>query len=436
MYYSQEQINRAQDVGIVGYFSRLGCSCEREGREIHIHGYGGFFVKEDTQEWYIHSEQYGGKGLIDCLMKMNNITFPQALNEILCGEAPNSETKPNSQYFSYTPQTYSGKVPGGDTPHKSEKPPTEFVMPQRGNDNKRVFAYLTKTRGISPQVVNELIKADLLYQDIKGNAVFLDIKDGKPCGAEFHGTGSKNYTIGNAKYDEIKNRRIIKVEPYIAELMSQFLKDDKEIQYVGYVYPTEAKIVADPANIQTISDIAEALHNSDLETEIESLNTEVKRRLKSFNGVTEGTAGNFFEYKKSETPTGAYVFESAIDMMSFMHLHPEAKNCEFVSMGGLKPSVVETLLERNLKVALCVDNDDKGKKFCNKFRDKCYILNECEKSGVKDYNELLQIRYPKPSFIGQVQKAVKWAGKVHEKRELAREELQNGKINRNQPLEA
>jgi len=87
-----------------------------------------------------------------------------------------------------------------------------------------------------------------------------------------------------------------------------------------------------------------------------------------------GTNENFFEYCKTQNPEKAYVFESAIDMMSFMHLHPNAENCEFVSMGGLKPSAVNTLLQRNLKVVLCVDNDEAGKNFCKKFEGKCSVF--------------------------------------------------------------
>ena len=38
-----------------------------------------------------------------------------------------------------------------------------------------MYSYLTKTRGLSPEVVNALIKAGLLYQDTRyGNAVFIN----------------------------------------------------------------------------------------------------------------------------------------------------------------------------------------------------------------------------------------------------------------------
>jgi hypothetical protein len=48
-----------------------------------------------------------------------------------------------------------------------------FSLPESAPDNKRVFAYLTKSRNIDPAVVNSLIKSNQLYQDNRGNCVFV-----------------------------------------------------------------------------------------------------------------------------------------------------------------------------------------------------------------------------------------------------------------------
>ena len=53
----------------------------------------------------------------------------------------------------------------------------EFVLPKRGQDHRRVFAYLTRTRGISSETVNRLIRDGLLYQEPDhGNAVFVTVE--------------------------------------------------------------------------------------------------------------------------------------------------------------------------------------------------------------------------------------------------------------------
>lgn len=413
MLYSKEQIERANAQSISDFFRSMGYSVDYESGEMHIHGFGGLKVDEERKLFHIHSRQVGGYGLVYCLQTALGMSYPEAIKTALNGEMPNSNTKD----FSYTKRQFSN----GELPPKREKPVKEFIMPQKDKNNRRIISYLTEQRRISPQVVNELINTGLLFQDIKGNAIFLDVKDGVPCGAEFHGTGRKKYTIGKAKYADIENRTVIKTEPYIAYQVGEILKDEKDIKYVGYIYENDANIAANEQDAKLITDIIEAVRNSDIDKKM--LESTVKQKLKSFNGVAEGTAGNFFEYVKFPNPQGAYVFESAIDMMSFMHLHPSAKNCEFVSMGGLKPSVVETLLQRGLKVALCVDNDEKGKYFCESFGDRCTVFTECHKHGVKDFNELLQKLNPKKNFTDTVKRISEWSDRVQEKAAAAKEAL-------------
>ena len=53
----------------------------------------------------------------------------------------------------------------------------EFVLPEKAQNNRRVFAYLTITRGISRETVNRLIRDGLLYQEPDhGNAVFVTVE--------------------------------------------------------------------------------------------------------------------------------------------------------------------------------------------------------------------------------------------------------------------
>ena len=46
---------------------------------------------------------------------------------------------------------------------------------------RRAYAYLTKTRWIDPDVVQDFVDRKMLYQDVKGNCVFLAYgADGEP----------------------------------------------------------------------------------------------------------------------------------------------------------------------------------------------------------------------------------------------------------------
>ncbi len=58
-----------------------------------------------------------------------------------------------------------------DTPKIEKKP---FALPQKNaGQYKHVYAYLLKTRCINRNVINDMIRRDFLYEDIRGNATFV-----------------------------------------------------------------------------------------------------------------------------------------------------------------------------------------------------------------------------------------------------------------------
>ena len=118
--------------------------------------------------------------------------------------------------------------------------------------------------------------------------------------------------------------------------------------------------------------------------EIQGTNAE-----KRYKGVAAGTSDSLFSVTIG-TPTKAYVFESAIDLLSFRQLANQQKiqNSVLVSMAGLKPNSLKTLSERGLQLFACVDNDEAGRNFIsnNNLTQRNHILKEF---GVKDFNELL-----------------------------------------------
>ena len=158
MLYTEEQIQRANERSISDYFRHEGYSCKKIRSETHIAGFGGFYVKDSTipNQFYIHSQQKGGVGLVNCLMKVFDMPFKDAVRTALDGELGQTErTDSNTKYTSQY-RTAAPSVP---------EPKPEFVMPEKGADNRRVYSYLTKTRCIDPSIVNEFIRAGVLYQD-------------------------------------------------------------------------------------------------------------------------------------------------------------------------------------------------------------------------------------------------------------------------------
>lgn len=393
MFYTEEQIKRANERSISEYFRTAGYNCKQIRSETHIAGFGGFYVKDTVipNQFYVHSQQTGGIGLVSCLMKVLNMPFKEAVQTALDGEQGRGDGKTG---HTSTPRYVQTK----------NVPKPEFEMPQNGVDNRKAYSYLTKTRYINPEVVNAFIRAGVLFQDTKGNAVFLHRENGKPCGAEIHGTGGKSYTVGNSKYSDFTDRKVIPTEPYIAELLDRKLKNT-DVKFAGYVYEKNANIVADNKNFNVISDAISEILGSNIDQD--AVENDVYSKLKNYKGVAPGTTESYFSYDKGN-PQKAFVFESAIDLMSFMSLHPDVTDCKFAAMAGLKPNVVEKLLEKNMPVTLCVDNDTAGEKFAGRFGSQVKVFTECRHYGVKDFNELLTARKTVP-FKDKVNAVKCWA---------------------------
>lgn len=279
-----EQVEKARQASLADFFIQNGYETERSRSELHVKGYGGLYVNIETNEWYCFSQadKHGGRNAINCLTDIIGMDFKSAV-EALTGER-----------LSHRDYRQISKAP----PEKKE-----LVLPERAADMRKVFAYLCQTRLLDREIISALAHEGLLYQDNRGNAVFLHKdENGKTVGAEIQGTNAE----------------------------------------------------------------------------------------KRYKGVAAGTSDSLFSVTIG-TPTKAYIFESAIDLLSFRQLANQQKiqNSVLVSMAGLKPNSLKTLSEKGLQLFACVDNDEAGRNFIsnNNPTQRNHILKEF---GVKDFNELLQ----------------------------------------------
>jgi len=126
---------------------------------------------------------------------------------------------------------------------------------------------------------------------------------------------------------------------------------------------------------------------------------------KRFKGIAEGTGESAFIYcpvpSKDGKPKKAYIFESAIDFMSFYTFCNKDKieGVLFVSMAGLKPTVPKQLEAEGIKILSCVDNDKYGRKFeaINGFTRSDSVKQLLDEKGFKDWNELLVFKSKNPN---------------------------------------
>ena len=171
-YPTTEQVEKARQASLADFFIQNGFEAELTRNELHVKGYGGLYINTDTNEWYCFSQadKHGGRNAINCLTDILGMDFKTAV-EALTGE--------NISHGVYKPT------------EQAPPKPRELIIPERAESMRNVFAYLCKARKIDSKIVSDLAHNGLLYQDKRGNAVFLHINDnGEILGAELQGTNT------------------------------------------------------------------------------------------------------------------------------------------------------------------------------------------------------------------------------------------------------
>lgn len=99
-------------------------------------------LKISNGKWCWWSRNIGGTTALDYLTRVEGLSFLDAVQRIL-GELPRVLTKSEPT---------------------APLPKTEFALPPKHADTRRVFAYL-RSRGIDAEIINHCIKHGQLYED-------------------------------------------------------------------------------------------------------------------------------------------------------------------------------------------------------------------------------------------------------------------------------
>lgn len=155
--FTDEEIEFAKSIDMISYLSSKGYTLKSNGTNRYlIEPHSSLVLFTNTNSWYSFKENKGGN-LINFLQYYEDKTFQEAMFEIV-GEVNNREQIEQRKYTKYVPVV--------------EKK-GEIILPTSNKDNKRAYSYLTKTRGIDTEIVNELIKQGDIYQNDKGSVVFV-----------------------------------------------------------------------------------------------------------------------------------------------------------------------------------------------------------------------------------------------------------------------
>lgn len=172
----------------------------------------------------------------------------------------------------------------------------------------------------------------------------------------------------------------------------------EEFVHAGLLYQSQNTVnVTIKGEQQTFKNANAVFIHKDCNGEVIGGEIQGCNSFKRFKGVAAGTGDSAFIFypkpSKDKKPKRAYIFESAIDLMSFYTFCNKDKieGAMFVSMAGLKATVPKQLEAEGIKIISCVDNDDAGKKFeaDNSFSRSDSVKHLLDDKGFKDWNELL-----------------------------------------------
>jgi len=146
--YSTKTVEQARTKDLIVFLGQRGYTFTKKGGEYRCKQHPSFAVSSDRLSWYWHSKGVGGYGALDYLTKVEGLKFRAAVERL--------ETVPPSPLV------------------QVERVEKTLVLPERANIlSPKLYNYLCKTRGIDSGIVAALIQEGKIYEDKRGNVVFV-----------------------------------------------------------------------------------------------------------------------------------------------------------------------------------------------------------------------------------------------------------------------
>ena len=146
-------IERVRNVDVIAFLEKYqGLTFKPMGGGYRCKQHESLAVKADRLSWYWHSQGVGGHGALDYLVKAENMAFRDAVGVIMGATPPTAPPKRERQ---------------------TEPPPKTLILPEASGVPLRLYDYLCIKRGIDGDVVNTLMQKEKLYEDRRGNVVFV-----------------------------------------------------------------------------------------------------------------------------------------------------------------------------------------------------------------------------------------------------------------------
>ncbi|WP_317367395.1 DUF3991 and TOPRIM domain-containing protein [uncultured Tyzzerella sp.] len=181
--FTQEEYEKARGVNILDYLNSNGYNIKKVGNnEYTLLEHDSIRINPVRNTFFWNSQNVGGS-TIQFLQVYEGKSLVEAIN-ILNGKSISNFKIQNKQ------------------PEKNIEIKGDVVLPKKNIDNKRVQAYLTKSRKIDFEIVNSLIKSGNIYEDKENHNIIFVGKD-KDNNIKY---ASKRSTLTNSSFKgDLKN---------------------------------------------------------------------------------------------------------------------------------------------------------------------------------------------------------------------------------------
>ncbi|MBM6947992.1 AAA family ATPase [Mordavella massiliensis] len=344
MYYTQEQIDRANQADLVSFLQSQGEQLTRAGNEYRWKRHDSMTIRGN--KWYRHSQSKGG-GPVDFVMEFFGKSFTEAV-ELLTGEQ------------------------GAAAPDRpSPAPLSDFRLPPRSDTAGQVKSYLTEARRIDKDVTGFFLSSGDIYEEAAHhNAVFVGRdEDGVPRYAHQRGT-ARNFRLDVKGSDKAFNfcyrgegERLFVFEAPIDLLsfLCLFKKDWQKQSYLalgGVGEKALLRFLSDRPNIKTVFlclDSDEA--GNDACSRLAEL---VPEGLTVHRLVPLYKDWNEVQTRREEITDGKYLREAVYGLKE----PPQEETVEIIRMSEVDTQTVEWLWEPYIpfgKVTIVQGNPGEGK---------------------------------------------------------------------------
>jgi len=143
-------VEQARNADVVAFIEKHnGFTFAHRGGEYRCEQHQSLAIKDDRRSWYWHSQAIGGFGALDFLMIAEGMPFRQAV------------------------ETLTGTPLEAAPPRQEAEQPKTLKLPPKAGIPLHLYDYLCKKRGIDGEIVNALMQKEMLYEDKRGNVIFL-----------------------------------------------------------------------------------------------------------------------------------------------------------------------------------------------------------------------------------------------------------------------